>query len=229
MARRAGLHRETTVTTDGQGATAQGRAVTGLAGSTTAAPARGDATSTYRYDGATTGTTALVFDGGRRQLTQVTGTPRAVPGSTLPAGLAWTSTDNTRPADGNAGYPVDPFALAALLGETDAAAPAACPADLPADRCYTAVVVTTDARDPLAGQLPGVSHRASRAHLVLDVGLDAQGRPAHLRLAQQVRVLGQPGTRLIGTTRYTGWTDTPPPPVAVPDPATVAADDDVDS
>lgn len=218
----------TTVTTDGQGATAQGRSVTGLAGTTTAAPAGGDATSTYGYDGATTGhdrprprRRLPDPDAGHRD-------PRAVPGRTLPARLAWTSTDDARAADGNAGYPVDPFALAALLGGTDAAAPAACPTDLPADRCYTALVVTNDACDPLAGQLSGVSHRAGRAHLVLDIGLDKRGRPAHLRLAQDVRVFGQPGTRLTGTPRYTGWTDTPPPPAAAPDPTTVDDDDDVD-
>ena len=213
---------------DGTGGQAQGKKATRVTGMTVAAPARGDAVSTYGYDGATTGGQEIDTDHGRRSLGGVTGTPRPVPGRTVPARLLWTAADHTTPTDGNAGYPIDPFALAALLGETDAAAPAPCPETLAAARCYTAVVITADAGDPLAGQLTGVSHRAGRPYLVLDVGLDQQGRPAHLRLVQDIRALGDHANTLTGTTTFTGWTDTPPPPVPVPDPATVAPGDDLE-
>lgn len=218
----------TEVTVDGTGGTAQGKTVNRLDGTTVAAPARGDAVSTSGVDGATTGARDIHLDHGRRTLSSVTGTPRPAPGKTIPARLLWTSTDDTKRSDGNAGYPLDPFALAAVLGETDTAAPATCPTGLPAARCYTAVVVTSDEGDPLAGQLSGVSHRAGRPYLVLAVGLDEQGRPAHLRLVQDIRTLGTRTTGLTGTTTFTGWADTPPPPVTLPDPATIAPDDDVD-
>lgn len=226
--RAQGSTTSTEAATDGQGSDSRGRDVTRLNGTTVAAPARGDATSTYGYDGSSTGQRELHLDAGRRSLASVSGRPRPVPGTRLPARLAWTSTDNTEPADGDAGYPLDPFALVALLGETDAAAPSTCPDRLPAARCYTALVVTADDGDPLAGQFSGVSHRAGRAHLVLDVGLDEQGRPAHLRLAQDIRVLGARTSTLTGTTTFTRYTETAPPLTDVPDPATVADRDDVD-
>lgn len=214
-------------TTGGSG-TAQGREVGGLTASTTAAPARGDASSTLRYDGGGRQTRALHLDGGRRSLYEVTGEPVPVPGTPQPARLLWTSTDNTGPDDGNAGYTDDPFALAALLGETDAAAPSPCPAGLAAARCYSAMVVTGDDADPLAGQFVSVSHRAGRPYLVLDVGLDAQGRPVHVRLAQDIMVLGRERSALTGTTVFGGYPDGPPPPTIEPDPATVVAAENVD-
>lgn len=214
-------------TTGGAG-TAQGRKVSRLNATTTAAPARGDASSTYGFDGAEATLRELDLDGGRRSLHQVTGKPVPVPGTPQPERLRWTSDDNTEPGDGNASYTTDPFALTALLGETDAAAPAPCPGGLTAARCYTALVVTGPDGDPLAGQFVSVSHRAGRPYLVLDVGLDTQGRPAHLRLAQDIRVLGKPEFTLTGTTRFTRYTDTPPPPVTTPDPATVVDGDTVD-
>lgn len=224
-----GVTTTTGATVDGgTGGQAQGKTVNRLAGTTVAAPARGDATSTYGYDGTTAGQQEIDLDHGRRSLSSVTGTPHPVPGRPVPAHLLWTSTDGTAQSDGDAAYPVSPFTLAALLGETDAAAPAPCPDGLMAARCYTAVVVTNDEGDPLAGQLSGVSHRAARPYLVLDVGLDDQGRPAHLRLAQDIRVLGARTSTLAGTTTFTGWTDTAPPAVPVADPATVADDQNVD-
>jgi len=45
---------------------------------------------------------------------------------------------------------------------------------------------------------------------------------------QDVRALGARTSGLTGTTTLAGWTDKTPPPVEVPDPATVAPDDDVD-
>lgn len=219
---------KTDARTTGGGGTAQGKEVTRLTATANAAPARGDASSSSRYDGGGRATRTLHLDGGRRSLSEVTGRPVPVPGTRQPARLLWTSTDNTEPGDGNASWAPDPFAAAALLGEVDAAAPAPCPDGLAADRCYTAVVVTADGGDPLAGQLSGVSHRAGRPHLVLDVGLDAQGRPAHLRLAQDVLVLGGTGPTLTGTTRFTGYPATAPPPVTAPDPGTVVDADDVD-
>lgn len=73
-----------------------------------------------------------------------------------------------------------------------------------------------------------MSHRAGRPYLVADVGLDDRGRPEHVRLTQQIRVLGARTGTLTGTTRYSGWGDSAPPPVDRPDPAIVARDADVD-
>lgn len=133
-------HQAATTTTDAAtdgtaGTGPQGGKVTRLTGTSTAAPARGDATDTYGYDGTPPTGAELDLDHGRTTLTRVTGSPRAVPGTTLPPRLAWTAADNTAPADGYAGYPVDPFAVAALLGATASAAPAPCPPGLPAARC----------------------------------------------------------------------------------------------
>lgn len=159
---------------------------------------------------------------------QPTKKPTALPGRTVPAHIAWVSSDNTMPSDGVA-YPEDPFALTALLAEADSAAPATCPAGLAAADCYTAVVVTGHGRDPLGDYLAWAQHRSGRPFQTLDVGLDSQGRPAFVRLRIDVRILGTSSQTLAGTTRFTAYGPTPPPVVTRPDPAAVVHDADVDA
>ena len=207
--------------------TQQGRTVNHITGTGTAAPARGDAATTYSYDGGRTATRSLYFDRGRRGLTQVTGKPTPVPGKTVPTSLLWLSTDNNVPSDGE-GITDSPFAVTALLARVDAAAPASCPTGLTAARCYTAVIATGYGGDPLAGQTVGHRYRNGHPYLVLAVGLDSLGRPSFVRVVIDTRSLGTPTETLTGTTRFTAYGTTPPPPVTVPDPATVAPADDVD-
>ena len=217
----------TTASTDASTNTAQGQAVTGFTATGTAAPARGDnsSTVTYAQNGAQIRT--LHLDHGNRVLVQVTGTPKARPGKTLQSGLAWTSQDDTTPATFNAGYGDNPFGAVALLADTGTAVTAPCPTGLTAVRCYTAVVVTDDT-DPLASNQVGASRRSGRPYLHVDVGLDRQGRPAFIRGDQTVYALGTRYAGLTGTTTFTGYADTPPPAVTVPDPATVAPATDLD-
>jgi hypothetical protein len=197
-----------------------------VTGTDTAAPARGDAATILTLAGGKS-TRLLHLDHGRRTLTQPIKTPVAQPGRTLPKRLAWLGSDNTTPGDGT-GYTDDPFVLTALLARADSAAPAACPGGLAAARCYTALTVTGAGGDPLADLFTGAAHRAGRLYQQFDVGVDLQGRPAFVRVRLTVRTLGTPFAHLTGTTRFTGYATTPPPAPAVPDPATVAPDTDVD-
>jgi len=192
-----------------------------------AAPARGDAATTLTFEGGKRTSRLLHLDHGRRTLTQPISTPTAQPGRTLPKRLAWLGSDNTTPGDGS-GYSDSPFVLTALLARADSAAPAACPGGLAAARCYTALTVTGVSGDPLADLFTGGAHRAGRPYQQFDVGVDAQGRPAFVRVRLTVRTLGTPFAHLTGTTRFTGYATTPPPAPALPDPATVAPATDVD-
>jgi len=205
----------------------QGNDAHRIDGTVAAAPARGDATTVFGYDGKPKTSHSIVLDHGSQALSQVRGTPHAKPGATLPARVLWASRRRPEPSDGT-GYNPDPFATAALLGQAAAASPGACPTGLTAAACYTAVVVSTDAGDPLAYEYTGVSRREGRAYLVLDVGVDPRGRLGFVRVAQTSRVLGRTDTVLTGTSRYTAYPDTPPPPPSLPNPSTVASSDDLE-
>jgi len=205
----------------GATSTQQGRKVDHLTGTTTAAPARGDAVTVYSYDGGRTNQRSLDLDGGRRSLAQVAGKAHPAPGRTLPARLLWTSVDDTARREGTSAV-TNPFAAVAVLAQASAAAPEPCPAGVAAARCYTVVLVTSDRGDPVARQLDGSGYRTGRPYLVLRVGLDDRGRPAYLSVAQTARVLGAPYATITQTSRFTAYPGTAPPPVAVPDPATVA-------
>ncbi len=198
-----------------------------VTGTDTAAPARGDAATTLTYESGKRTSRLLHLDHGRRTLTQPISTPTAAPGRTLPKHLAWLGSDNTTPGDGS-GYTDSPFVLTALLARADSAAPAACPSGLGAARCYTALAVTGASGDPLADLFTGAAQRAGRPYQTFDVGVDAQGRPAFVRVRLTVRTLGTPFAHLTGTTRFTGYAAAPPPAPALPDPATVAPATDVD-
>ncbi len=198
-----------------------------VTGTDTAAPARGDAATTLTYTSGKRTSRLLHLDHGRRTLTQPITTPTAAPGRTLPKRLEWLGSDNTTPGDGS-GYTDSPFVLTALLTRADSAAPTTCPSRLAAARCYTALTVTGASGNPLADLFTGAAHRAGRPYQQFDVGVDAQGRPAFVRVRLTVRTLGTPFAHLTGTTRFTGYATTPPPAPALPDPATVAPDTDVD-
>ena len=195
----------------------QGNDAHRIDGTVAAAPARGDATTVFGYDGKPKTSHSIVLDHGSQALSQVRGTPHAKPGATLPARVLWASRRRPEPSDGT-GYNPDPFATAALLGQAAAASPGACPTGLTATACYTAVVVSTDAGDPLAYEYTGVSRREGRAYLVLDVGVDPRGRLGFVRVAQTSRVLGRTDTVLTGTSRYTAYPDTPRPRRRCPTP-----------
>lgn len=211
--------------TDEAGGTSAGRAASRVDWTDTAAPARGDAVTDYRLAG--TVLRSIHVDRGRRTLRQTPGGLRPKPGRTVPARAAWLAVDETQQGEGT-GYSDDPYVVAALLGRVDAAAPTACPAGLPAARCYAALVVNGLPGDPITGGFTSSGYRLGRPYLVLDVGLDDKGRPAFLRTAQADRTLGRPSGSLTGTTRFTGYPAVAPPPPALPDPATVVAVDDVE-
>jgi len=198
-----------------------------VTGTDTAAPARGDAATTLTYDSGKRTSRLLHLDHGRRTLTQPISTPTAQPGRTLPKHLAWLGSENTTPGDGS-GYTDSPFVLTALLARAGSAAPTACPSGLAAVRCYTALTVTGASGDPLADLFTGAAHRAGRPYQEFDVGTDAQGRPAFVRVRLTVRTLGTPFAHLTGTTRFTGYATPPPLAPVLPDPATVAPATDVD-
>ena len=67
-----------------------------------------------------------------------------------------------------------------------------------------------------------LANRSGLLWLVLDVGLDQQGRPVSVRFAQEAMAFGEPYARLLSTAAFT-YPKSPPPPVSEPDPADVAA------
>lgn len=171
-----------------------------------AAPARGDAA------GEAAGSATLWLDSGQRVLS------RARSG----AGTGWVQRDAAAPAEFGVSAPLSPFAVAALLADADAAAPADCPLGLDAERCFTAVVATADPSEPLAVDA-ALAHRAGLPWPILDAGIDTEGRPVFVRVAQRASALGKPYAVLTSVARFTAYPDAPPPPPVEPDAASVNA------
>ena len=125
-------------------------------------------------------------------------------------------------SDDGISVPNDPFGTVALLAAADAAAPTPCPADRRAAACHTVLLVThLHDRGPTA-LAAGSARLAGQPYLTATIGLDDQGRPAFADVTLEAVGFGRPYSRLGSRTTFTAYPDAAPPPVRLPDPATVA-------
>ena len=74
----------------------------------------------------------------------------------------------------------------------------------------------------------GSARLAGKPYLLVELGIDSDGRPAFSDLAQEAVAYGKTFSVLTVDAAFTAYPATVPPPVALPDPATVVPSTDVE-